>query len=448
MRIQLSNHFTYRTLLRFALPSVAMMVFTSIYGVVDGLFVSNFVGKTAFAAVNFIMPFLMILGSIGFMFGTGGCALIAKTLGEGREDKAREIFSMLTLCSAATGVVIASLGIAFLRPITVALGARGAMVEQCVTYGRIILAALPAFMLQQQFQSFFVAAEKPQLGFFVTVGAGVTNMVLDALLVAVIPLGVVGAALATALSQTVGALVPVVYFLRKDVGTLHFVRPRFDGRALLRTCTNGSSELMSNASMSLVGMLYNGQLMAYAGEDGVAAYGVLMYVGFIFVAIFIGYSIGIAPVIGFHYGAANPSELRSLLGKSVRLVAACSLVMLALGEGLAVPLSRLFVGYDAAALSLTVRAFRVSSFQFLFCGLSIFGSGFFTSLNNGPVSAFISFLRTLVFQVAGVLLLPMLWRSDGIWLSVVLAELMSFVITVVCLCAYRKRYGYGRVRSL
>ncbi len=442
MKIQLSDHFTYGKLLRFTFPSIVMMIFTSIYGVVDGFFVSNFAGKTPFAAVNFIMPFLMILGTFGFMFGTGGSALVSKTMGEGDMKKANSLFSMITYISIGVGIVVAVLGIVFLRPIASILGAEGEMLEECVRYGRIILMALPFFMLQMEFQTFFVMAEKPKLGLWSTVLAGIANMVLDALFIAVLRWGTTGAALATALSQVVGGVIPLVYFARPNTSLLRFTSFSFDGRALLKTCTNGSSELMSNVSMSLVGMLYNVQLMQYAGENGVAAYGVLMYVNMIFIGAFIGYSIGTAPVFSYHYGAENPNELKSLLKKSMVLVGIFSICMLLLGEVLAKPLSLLFVGYDEALLSMTLRGFAIFSFSFLFAGLAIFGSGFFTALNNGLVSAFISFLRTLVFQVAAILLLPLIWKTDGIWVSVVVAELMAAATTGIFIHAMSKRYGY------
>lgn len=442
MEIKLSESFTYRKLLRFTLPSIIMMIFTSIYGVVDGFFVSNYVGKTPFAAVNFIMPFLMILGAIGFMFGTGGSALVSKTMGEGNPEKAKRIFSMLVYISLACGVVIAVLGIIFIRPFAAWLGAEGEMLDNCVRYGRIILIALPAYILQYEFQSFFVTAEKPQLGLAVTIAAGVTNMVLDALLVAVFPLGLEGAAAATALSQAVGGLVPLFYFARKNNSQLKLVKAGFDGKMLLKACTNGSSELMSNISMSIVSMLYNVQLMSYAGEDGVAAYGVLMYVNMIFLAAFIGYSVGTVPVIGYHYGAENRDELKSLLKKSVRIIAVFAAAMLALAIVLAKPLAMIFVSYDAALIELTVHAFMIFSFSFLFAGFSIFGSSFFTALNNGLVSAAISFLRTLVFQIAAVLILPLIFGLDGIWYSIVVAEVVSVIVTVIFLFAKRKKYEY------
>ena len=442
MTIQLSDHFTYKKLLRFTLPSIIMMIFTSIYGVVDGFFVSNFAGKTAFTAVNFIMPFLMILGTFGFMFGTGGSALISKTMGEGDMPRANRIFTMLTLVSFVTGVVVAVLGIVFIRPIAVLLGASGEMLECCVIYGRIILAALPAFMLQQEFQSFFVTAEKPQLGLVSTLVSGVTNMVLDALLVAVFDLGIVGAAVATGISQLIGGVFPIIYFSRRNSSLLRFTRTSLDGKALLKTMTNGSSELMSNVSMSLVGMLYNVQLIKYAGEDGVAAYGVLMYVSMIFIAAFIGYSIGTAPVIGYHFGAGNTAELKSILKKSLVIISTVSVAMVVLGEVLAKPLSLVFVSYDSGLLELTVRGFYIFSFSFLFCGIAIFGSGFFTALNNGLISALISFLRTLVFQIVAIMILPLIWGTDGIWVSVIVAELMAALTTAVFIIALRKKYKY------
>lgn len=442
MNIQLSEHFTYSKLLRFTLPSIAMMIFTSIYGVVDGFFVSNFVGKTPFAAVNFIMPFLMILGPVGFMLGSGGSALISKTLGEGDKEKAQRIFSMLVYVGAAAGIVIAVLGIAFIEPVAVFLGADGDMLADCVVYGRVILLALPALILQFEFQTFFVTAEKPQLGLAVTAAAGVTNMVLDWLFMAVFQWGIVGAAAATATSQAVGGIVPLFYFASGNSSLLRLTRTKFDGRALLRTCTNGSSELMSNISMSLVGMLYNAQLMEYAGEDGVAAYGVLMYVNFIFISAFIGYSVGTAPVIGYHYGALNRAELKNLLRHSAVIIGIFSVSMLALGQLLAFPLSKLFVGYDEALMELTLHGFRIFSFCFLFAGIAIFGSSFFTALNDGLTSALISFLRTLVFQTAAVLVLPLIFDIDGIWLSGVAAEVVAAVVTLAFLFGKKKKYGY------
>ena len=442
MKIQLSDHFTCSKLLRFTLPSIVMMVFTSIYGVVDGFFVSNFVGKTPFTAVNFIYPVIMILGCVGFMFGTGGGALIAKTLGEGKPERANHIFSLIVYTAAVCGVVLGAVGVVLVRPIAAALGARGELLENSVVYARVILAALPAFILQFEFQCLFATAGKPTLGLIVTVAAGCTNMALDALFVAVLRWGLVGAAAATALSQAVGGIVPLIYFARPNSSLLRLGRTGFDGKALARTCANGSSELMSNISGSLVSMLFNAQLLRYAGEDGVAAYGVLMYVSMVFLAVSIGYAVGSAPAIGYHYGAQDHQELRGLRRRSTAIVAVASMAMFAAGQLLARPLSLLFVGYDPDLLELTAQAFFIFSFAFLFSGFAIFGSSFFTALNNGLVSAAISFLRTLVFQVAAVLIFPLIWGVDGIWLSIVAAEALAAAVTAAFLWVLRKKYRY------
>ncbi|MCC2257445.1 MATE family efflux transporter [Intestinimonas aquisgranensis] len=440
--IRLSDHFTCRRLLRFTFPSIVMLVFTSIYGVVDGFFVSNYVGKTPFAAVNFIMPFLLVLGCVGFMFGTGGGALIAKTLGEGDREKANRIFSMLVWVSALCGVGLAILGQLLLAPVAALLGAEGEMLADSVTYGRIILLAIPAYVLQYEFQCLFATAEKPKLGLAVTVAAGMTNVVLDALFVAGLSWGLEGAAAATAVSQCVGGLLPLLYFSRPNRSLLRLTRAGVDWRALRKACTNGSSEFLSNISMSVVGMLYNFQLLRYAGEDGIAAYGVLMYVSLIFQAAFLGYSVGTAPVISYHDGAGHYEELRGLLRRSLGIVGVFALLMFAAAELLALPLSRLFVGYDQALLALTLRGFQLYSFSFLFSGLAIFGSSFFTALNDGLVSALISFMRTLVFQVVAVLLLPLLWGLDGIWAATAAAELLAVAVTVAFLVGKRKKYHY------
>ncbi|MFQ8636856.1 MAG: MATE family efflux transporter [Acutalibacteraceae bacterium] len=443
MRIQLSDHFSYGRLIRFTLPSIVMMIFTSIYSVVDGLFVSNFVGKTPFAAINLIMPILIILGALGFMIGTGGSAIVAKTLGEGDPARANRYFSMLVYTTVVGGAVLAAVGELSLPIVSELLGAEGAMLQDCILYGRIILAALPAFMLQNVFQSFMITAEKSRLGLAVTVAAGLTNMVLDFVFIVPLGWGLAGAAIATAISQVIGGAVPIVYFARKNDSLLRLTKAKFEGRILLRTCTNGSSELMSNISASIVTMLYNFQLMRLAGEDGIAAYGVVMYVNFVFSAIFIGYSIGAAPVIGYHYGAQNHAELKNLFRRSLVLVVISGVAMTVLAELLAQPLTHVFVGYDAGLYALTVRGFMLYSISFLVSGVNIFGSAFFTALNNGLVSAAISFLRTLVFQVAVVLLLPLLLGIDGIWLAIVAAELLALAVTLVFFIVKRKQYHYA-----
>lgn len=440
--IALSEHFDYGKLFRFTLPSIAMMIFTSIYGVVDGLFVSNIVGKAEFTAVNFIMPVLMITGSVGFMFGAGGSALVSKTLGEGKREKANSMFSLLVYVSAGLGVVLAVAGFVLMPVIAAALGADGELLENCVIYGRIVVSAMSMFMLQMEFQSLFITAEKPKLGLAVTIASGVLNMILDALFMWVFNWGIAGAALATALSQVVGGGVPLVYFFRQNTSQLRLGKADFDLRAIGKACSNGSSEFASQSSMSVVNMLYNSQLKHFAGDDGVAAYGVMMYVNLVFLAIFIGYSIGTAPVIGFHFGAQNTDELKSLRQKSFMIIGCVSIAMLAASQLFAAPLAGIFVGYDAELLKLTVRGFRIFSFSFLFAGVSIFGSSMFTALNNGLISALISFLRTLVFQISAVLLLPLILKVDGIWASVVVAELAAFMITIIFIIAKKKKYGY------
>lgn len=443
MRIQLSDHFTYKRLLRFVFPSIVMMIFTSIYGVVDGLFISNFVGKTPFAAINLIMPLLMGLGTIGFMIGTGGGALVSKTLGEGEKVKANQHFSMLIYLVFISGVALTVIGLLLLRPVASAMGATGELLDNCVLYGSIMLTFQTAFMLQNVFQSIFAVAEKPKLGLMVTVAAGMTNIALDALFIVVFRWGIVGAAVATVISQVVGGVIPIIYFSRRNSSLLRLTKPVFRLKTILRVCTNGSSELMVNLSASVISVLYNLQLMKLAGENGIAAYGVIMYVNFIFNAIFFGYSIGSAPVVGYHYGAGNHSELKSLFRKSLTFVGICGVSLTVLALALSAPLSKIFVGYDAALFEITKHGFRLYALSFLVGGLNIFSSAFFTALNNGLVSASISFARTLLFQTLSVLILPLLIGIDGIWLAITAAELLALVVTIVFFITQRKRYHYA-----
>ena len=442
--IQLSDHFTYKRLIRFTLPSIAMMIFTSIYSVVDGFFVSNFARKTPFAAVNLIMPVLMIFNTIGFMFGTGGSAIVAKTFGEGDKEKANRYFSLFVYVTLILGIVFAAVGIAFARPIAKLLGGEGEMLENAILYARIILLVLPFNVLQFLFQSFFVTAEKPHLGLVVTVSSGVMNMVLDGVLVILLPqqYKLAGAAVATAVSQLIGGVFPLIYFSMKNNSILRLGKTDIDLKAIFKACTNGSSEFMSNISMSLVGILYNIQLLKYAGENGVAAYGVMMYVSMIFSGAFIGYSIGTAPVFGYHDGAKNYSELRGLLKKSIIMLGIFGVSMVIAAEMLAVPLAKIFVGYDDVLMELTVSGFRIFALSFVLMGYAIFASGFFTALNDGLTSALISFFRTLVFQVAAVILLPLVWGIDGVWISIVIAEFMAVVFSVIFMFAKRKKYHY------
>ena len=443
MRIQLSEHFSYKKLLRFVLPSIIMMIFTSIYSVVDGVFVSNFVGKTAFAAVNLIMPVTMGMGVIGFMLGTGGSAIVSKTLGEGDKHKANQYFTMIVISTVMGGFILTVIGLIYIRPIAIAIGATENMLEDCVLYGRILIGAEIAFMLQNLFQSFFVTAEKPQIGLVMTVLAGLTNIILDTLFVAVFRWGIAGAAVATAASQVVGGIVPIFYFMRKNDSILRFTKTNFNFRILLKACTNGSSELMTNLSSSIVNILYNFQLMKIVGENGVAAYGVIMYVNFIFLAIYIGYSIGSAPVVGYHYGAANYDELKNLLKKSITIVGIFGFVLTFSAIVLSSPLSKIFVGYDAELFEMTKHGFRLYSLSFLVSGFNVFGSAFFTALNDGVISAAISFLRTLLFQVVVVLILPIILGLNGIWLAVTVAELLTVIITVIFFVKNKNKYHYA-----
>ena len=440
--IQLSDHFNYKRLLRFTMPSIIMLIFTSVYGVVDGFFVSNFVGKTAFTAVNFVIPVLLILGCVGFMFGTGGGALIALTMGSGHKDKANELFSLLVYASVICGLILTIAGFLFLRPLLSLLGAEGQLLKDCMEYSRLILLAIPAYILQYEFQCLFATAEKPKLGLYVTVAAGLTNAVLDALFIAVFHWGLWGAAAATSIGQCVGGIIPVIYFARPNSSLLRLTRTKFDGSALLKVCINGSSELMSNISSSVVSILYNIQLLKYAGEDGVAAYGVLMYVNMIFLAVYIGFSVGAAPVIGYHSGAGNYDELKGLLKKSIIITGVFAILMFAASQALARPLSVMFVGYDGDLLAMTLHAFLIFAFSFLFAGFAIFGSAFFTALGDGLTSALISFLRALVFQVAAVLILPLIWGLNGIWFSIVTAEIAAVIVSTLFLAGKRKKYHY------
>lgn len=442
MNIRLSDHFNYGKLLRFTLPSIGMMIFTSIYSMVDGFFVSNFVGITPFAAINLIYPAIQVLTGVGFMFGTGGSALVSATLGAGQKERANRIFSIITYLALVTGGILALLGIAFLEPLALWLGASRDMLPYCIDYGRILLLALPAFMIQTMLQSFLITAEKPTIGFVVTLAAGVTNMVLDALFIVVFQWGIVGAAVATATAQVLGAVVPLIYFFRKNTSLLRLGKARFEGKTLLRCCSNGMSELVTNISMSVVAILYNFQLMRLAGENGVAAYGAVMYVSFIFVALFLGYSIGVAPVVGFHYGANNTGELKSLLRKSNVLILVSGVILAVVAFVLARPLAMVFVGSDESLLTLTVTAFRFYSLAVLFSGFNIFGSAFFTALNNGFISAAISFLRTMVFQIAGVLILPIFFDLQGVWYSLPTAEILATAAAFLFYRLKQKTYHY------
>ena len=442
MNNTIKNEYTFVKLLKFTIPTMVTLIFTSIYNVVDSLFISNYVGKDAFAAVNFIVPLLMCLGAIGFMFGTGGSALISKTMGEGEKDKPNQLFSLIVYISLVIGVLLAVLGFFLIRPVAIFLGAKGILLEGSMEYGRIIILSVPAFVLQFEFQSFFSTAGKPRLCLYITILAGITNIILDALFVAILGWGLEGAAFATVISQYIGGGLPLIYFLMPNTSFLKLCKLHFNGKALIKVCTNGSSELLSQISMSFVSMLYNVQLLKYAGADGVAAYGVLMSVGFIFHAIFIGYAVGVTPLIGYQYGAKNSEELKNLLKKSFILIGCFAITMFLASLVLSIPLSFLFVGYDNNLFRMTIQAFSFFSFAFLFSGYAIFGSAFFTALNNGLVSAIISFMRTVVFEVIAVLIFPLIWGINGIWASIVGTEVMAVIMVFFFITTKKKQYGY------
>ena len=451
MKIQLSDHFTYGKILRFACPPIVMMVFTSIYGVIDGFFVSNFIydNGASFEAVNFIMPYLMILGVVGFMFSTGGGAIIAQHLGKGQRERANSLFSLFVYLPTILGIFIAIGGLFLLKPVALILDSSNNtdMINLALRYGQICLIGLPAAMLQIEFQGFFSTAEKPTLGLIFTVISGVCNILLDAILVAGLQWGIEGAAIATITSQAIGCVGPLIYFARKNSSLLRLTKFKFDGRATLQACINGSSELLSNVSMSLVGMLYNIQLLKYAPGFGIKAYGVMMYVNFIFISVFIGYTVAVAPIISYNWGAGNHKELKNVLKKSIVVVSVMSALMFVLGELLATPMAQLYTSYDPYLFAKTKEAFFYYAFAFLFAGLAIFGSSFFTALGNGPISAIISILRTLVFQIGAVFLLPLCFANPenkviGIWLSVVAAELLAVIVTSIFMISKRKKYNY------
>ena len=442
MRIRLSDHFNYSKLLRFVLPSIVMMVFTSIYSVVDGFFVSNFAGKTSFAAINLIMPVLMGLSTLGFLIGTGGSAVVSIALGEGKRDVANRYFSMLIYVLIIVGIILTAVGIILIGPVAYALGARDLMLDDCIIYGRILLSFQTAFMLQCAFQSFMVTAEKPKLGLYLTIAAGMTNIVLDALFVGVFKWGLVGAAVATVISQTVGGISPLIYFAKKNDSLLRLTKASIEWRVLGKVCVNGSSELMTNLSATIVNIMYNFQLMNLVGENGIAAYGAIMYIFFIFTAVYFGYSIGSAPIFGYNYGAERFDELKNIYRKSLTIISVFGILMLTASELLASPLCEIFVGYDRELFDLTSHGFRIYALSFLICGFNVFASAFFTALGDGIVSAVISFMRTLVFQMLSILLLPMIFDIDGVWSAIVMAELLSLVVSTTFIVTKRKKYRY------
>ena len=443
----LSDHFTYRKIFRMTIAPILMMIFTSLYVVVDGLFIANFVGKDAYAGENLIFPIIMIIGGIGFMFGTGGSALSAKLLGEGKKEEANQVFSMLLVFTFLVGIIV-SIGGYFLVE-TFAHGmasitedATDEMVKEAITYGKILIIGQAIFMLQNYFQSFLLVDERSRLGFIATLCAGIGNIILDFLFIVVFKLGVAGAALGTISGYFVGAIIPFIHFIKNKNGLIEFKLTRFKARPILKSCFNGSSEFVNNISSSIVGIVFNIQLLKFMGQNGVAAYGTIAYVSFLFVSIFIGYSIGMAPVISFNYGAENHDELKNVLRKSLIIIFIMELFMVLISFTCARPLAMLFSSGNNDLEELTINALRICSLAFIFTGIGIFTSSFFTALNNGALSALNAFMRTLVFQIAFILLLPLIFGASGIWWAIIFADCAAFILAIACLIWKRKQYHY------
>jgi len=448
MAVQLNDHFTYKKLFKAVIPSVLMMVFISIYSIVDGLFVSNVVGDTAFASLNLIYPVLMIVGAIGFMIGTGGSALVSKTLGEGNKEKANQYFSMFIWLTLILGVIVSTILFIFTPTLTVLLGAEEDMIDYCITYGRICLIFQTCFIVQNAFQAFFVTAEKPHLGLYLSLASGICNIILDALFIVGFNMGIAGAALATGISQFIGAVVPIFYFgIKKDL-IIKLGKPIFKIKPIIQGCVNGISELVTNISASIVSIIYNYQLLALAGQDGVSSYGVILYIQFIFLAIYFGYSMGTAPIIGFNYGANNKNELQNIYKKSLKIIGITGIILVGVSELLAKPLSMIFVSYNQELLELTVRGFRIYAISFVICGFNIFSSAFFTALNNGLVSLLLSLGRTFVFQIIAVIIWPLILGIDGIWISIIFSEFLALIATILFFIFMNKRYSYyGKIND-
>jgi len=446
MKIELQGHYGYGRLVRTMLPSIATMIVSSIYSIADGLFVSNYAGSTAFAAMNIIWPGIQILAVFGLMVGAGGSALVSKTLGEGDQDKACRIFSMLTRITMLAGIAMAFLFFILMKPLTWVLGAEGGMIQMATTYGRIIVITLPLYMIQMMFQPFFMVAEKPELGTQISIICGVVNIVLDALFIIVFRLGLIGAALGTAISIATGGLFSLIWFLSKRNKThLQFRKNvKTEWKHVGKSCSNGLSEYVGNVALSVVSICYNLQLMKYIGESGVAAYGILMYLGFVFAAVFIGYNLSVTQIIAFNYGERNHTELRSLLHKSIILISVGGVIMTTVAETAAAPLARFFVGYDESICILTIRAIRIYMLSFLICGLNMFASAWFTALNNGIISAISAFVRTFIFELGCVFILPTFFGVDGIWNAVNVAEVCALLFSAFLITAFSKKYGYGR----
>lgn len=427
-------------------PMILMMISISIYSVVDGFFVSNFAGKIQFAAVNLIYPFIMVVGSLGFMMGTGGTALVAKKMGEGKTEEAKKLFFNCFVVTVALGVVFSSIFVFLLPKIAEGLGADEAMLPYCVDYGRILILGITFFNLQNMFQPFFAASGRPGLGFAITIGAGVANIVFDAIFVAGAGWGCVGAAWGTVIGQVVGGFLPVIYYFAKNKSALRLVPAKMQWGAIFKMGANGLSEFVSQIAVSVLSMIMNVLLMKHYQENGVSAYGIICYVWLIFAATFIGLCMGISPRISYVYGEKNKPELRRLTQRALALFIFAGLFEFIMAEALTVPLSYAYAGYDEGLRQLTCHASFIYSIIYLALGINMFGSSFFTALNNGLVSALLSFARLMLFEAVSVYLCSLFWQGDGIWWGVVIGEALGFVMNFLVIFIHGKRYGYDLLR--
>ena len=448
MKIRLSDHFTFKKLLKAALAPMLMMVFTSLYTIVDGVCISNFCGKESFAGVNLIFPIIMIVGGLGFMLGTGGSALVGKLLGEKKDLEARQTFTMTIIFTILIGLTITIAGVLLIETLVYAMTSVATgdisqkMIDEAILYGRLLMAGQVFFMLQNVFQSFFIVDEKPVLGFVFILIGGLTNIVLDILFIGVCKWGIIGAAAATICGYLSGSLGPIIYFLIRKNDYIHFERTKLKLKPLIKICFNGSSEFVNNISSSIVSIVFNMQLLHYFGEDGINAYGIIMYLAFVFTAIFLGYSSAVAPIESYNYGAQNNKELKNVLIKSLIITSILSVSMFIISFTLAEPFSFIFANGSDTLLKITTNGMRIYSIAFLFIGLSIYISTFFTALNNGLISALIAFLRTLVFQIVFVFVFPLFLGKYGIFFAILAAEIMSILLAITFLLIYKKKYRY------
>lgn len=419
------------------------MVFMSLYTMVDGVFVSRFAGTAALSAVNIVYPMVSVVVAVGVMLATGGSAIIAKRMGEGKPEQARQNFSYLILAGVLIAVGMAALALVFLKPLLHLLGARGALFELCYAYALPLVFFIPSGILQMLFQTLLVTAGRPMLGLTVTVLGGVANIVLDYLFIVPLQMGIAGAAIATGIGFSIPAVFGLLYFALRRSGPLCFVRPKGGGKMLLRCCANGSSEMVTNMSTAVTTFLFNLLMMRYAGEDGVASITIVLYTQYLMTAVYMGYATGTAPVFSFHHGSRNGEQLRRLFRISMGFIALCSVATFALALVFAKQVVVIFTPAGSPVFEMALYGFRLFSGSFLFAGVGIFASAMFTAFSDGKVSAAISFLRTFAFIVLALLLLPLAMGLDGVWLAVPLAEVLGFGVSLFFLYRKKKRYCYA-----